>query len=78
MLHRFTKTAIRTGDRPGPPLPYVGERRHTAKVSSGTSDFTVGNEQEYCATDLSECKVNPIGVDRLTDAKWSDGKRGAE
>lgn len=78
MPHHFTKSMIYTNDPLGPPSPYVGEGRHTAKVSSRTSSFTVGNGQEYCVTDLGECKVNPIGGDELTDAKWMDGKRGAE
>lgn len=56
----------------------MGERRHTTKVSSGASNFTVGNAQEYCASDLGECKINPIGGDKLIDAKWMDGKHGAE
>ena len=78
MLHRFTKSAIHTSDQPSPPWPYVGERRHTTKVSNGTSNSNVGNSQEICATDLGEYKVYPIGDDGLTDAKWMDSKHGTE
>ena len=78
MPHRFTESMIHTNDQPGPPSPYVSERRHTAKVSSGTSNFAVGNAQEYCTTDLGERNGNSIGVNGLTDAKWMGDKRGDE
>ena len=78
MLHCFTKSTIHTSDQPGPPSPYVGECRRTARVSCGTSNFIMDNAQECCVVDLGKCEVNPIGGDRRTDAKWIDGKRGTE
>ena len=71
-LRRFNKTTIHTGDQPGPPSPYVGDRSHTAKMSSGTSKFPVGNAHNQGASELNNRKVNPIGVtDRLTPNGWA-------
>ena len=74
MPHRFTKTMIHTSDQLGVPSPYMGERRQTAKVSSGTSNFPMGNAQKYCVADLSECKVKPIGGDGIIDAQIDEGQ----
>ena len=74
-LRRFNKATIHTGDQPGPPSPYMGERNHTAKMSSGTSKFPVSNAHNQCASELNNRKVNPIGGDRPIDTKWM-GDRG--
>ena len=77
-LCRFTRATIHTGDQPGPPSPYVGERRHIAKVSSGTSKFPMGNAQKQRAFESSNRKVNPIGGDGPIDVNWMGGKDNAE
>ena len=74
--HHFTKTTIHTSDQLGPPLPNVGEQRHIEKVSSGTSNFPVGNAQNHHVSDLCKSKVNLIKGDRLIDAKRMDEKYG--
>ena len=76
--HRFTQSTCHTGDQPGPPSPYMGERRSNERMSSGTSEVPVGNAQKCCASELSNRKVNPIGGDGLIDAKWRDDKYEAE
>ena len=78
ILHHFTKSTIHASNQSGPLLPYMGEHRYAVKVSSKTSNFTMGNAQEYCAANLGECKVNPIQGDGLARAKWMDGERGTE
>ena len=77
-LRRFSKATIHTGDQPGPPSPYVGERSHAAKMSSGTSKFPVGNAQKQCAFEMSNRKVNPIGGDGPIDVNWMGGKDNPE
>ena len=77
-LCRFNKTTVHTGDQPGPPSPYVGERSHAAKVSSGTSKFPVGNAQRQRAFESSNHKVNPIGGDGPIDVNRMGGKDNAE
>ena len=70
--HRFIKATIHTGDQPDPPLPYVGERSYSVKMSSGTSKFIVGNAQKQNAYNLGKDIINPIGVtDRLTPSGWT-------
>lgn len=71
--HRFIESTIHTSNQLGPPSPYMGERRHNAKVFSGTSNFTEGNAQKLCASNLGKCKANPGGGDG-----WMDGKHGVE
>ena len=78
MPHRFAKSTIHTGDQPGPPSLYEGDVGQTAKMSSGTSKYTVGNAQKYCLPDVSKHEVNLIGGDEMIDAKWMDGKPFAE
>lgn len=63
MLHRFTESTIHSGDQPGPPSPCMGERGHNVNVSIRTSNFTVGNSQKHCESDLSKYKVKPIRGD---------------
>ena len=77
-LRRFTKATVHTGDQPGPPSPYVGERSHAAKMSSGTPKFPVGNAQRQRAFESSNHKVNPIGGDGPIDVNWMGGKDNAE
>ena len=77
-LRRFDKSTIHTGDQPGPPSPYAGERSHIAKMSSGTSKFPVGNAQNQCASGLNNRKVNPIGGDGPIDAKRMGDRCDAE
>ena len=60
--HRFIKATIHTSDQPGPPLPYVGERGHTVKVSSGTSEFPMGNAKKQCVYSLGKIKLTPSRV----------------
>lgn len=78
MPDRFTKSKIHTSNQPGPPSPYAGERRHTTKVSSATSNVIVGNAQECCVTHLDKYKVSFIGGDGLTNTKGMHGEHGAE
>ena len=77
-LRRFNKGMIHTGDQPGPPSPYMSERSHSAKMSSGTSKFLVGNAHNQCASELNNRKVNPIGGDGPIGAKWMGDRCDAE
>ena len=43
-------------------------------MSSGTSNFPVGDAQKQCAFKLGNRKVKPIRGDGLIDAKWMNGK----
>ena len=74
----FTKTTIHTGDQQGPSSPYVGERSHTAKVSSGTSNFPVGDARKQCASNLNNRIVNPLGGDGPIDANGMSNKYNAK
>ena len=56
----------------------MGERRSIAKVSGRTSYSPVGDAQNLRASDLGKVKANPIGVDRLIDAKWMYDKDNAD
>ena len=77
-LYRFTNSKRYTGDEPGPLSPHIGERRSKANMSRKTSNFPVGDAQKQCASELSNCKVNPIGGDGLIGAKRMNVKYKAE
>ena len=78
MLHHFTKSTIHIGDQLGSPLPCIGKCRRNTKIFIEILNFTVGNAQKHCVSNLSKCKVNPLSGDGQIDAKWMDGKHSVE